>query len=274
MSIQTSRRAFLANTFKYTGLLAAGGVGASAMHAVLPHRSQAAASTGHPWPWPYVKLDVEAGRKLGHDSYWSGKGCSYAAFYPIVHALEQEIGAPFTNFPAEMMIYGHGGGAGWGGLCGALNGAAAAICLVTDKKTSDMLISDLFGWYTQAFLPTDCSNEYALKKAYGVNKYNEKVQQNKSGSILCHVSGSLWSNHAGFKIIDLERKERCARLTGDTVAFAIALLNDNFDGKFKPVASANPVANSCNTCHGKEGEKPDVLSKMDCMQCHGDPHAQ
>jgi hypothetical protein len=268
-----SRREFIAKSVKFGTVLTAGAVAAtSVLNSMLPSQLSAQPTKIHPWPWPYTKLDAEAGRKLGHDSYYSGNGCSYGAFHAILEPLRAEIGEPFTTMPSEIMIYGHGGGAGWGTLCGALNGAAAAICLVTDKKTSDILISDLFGWYTQVYLPTDCSNEYGVKRAYGVNKYDQKLQQNKSGSTLCHVSGTNWSNLAGFKITSPERKERCARITGDTVAYAINILNNHFDQKFKPIYTEPKSITACNECHGKDGDEADTLSKMDCQQCHGDPH--
>ena len=35
------------------------------------------------WPLPYEILDPEHVRKLGHQFYWTGKGCSYGAFKAI-----------------------------------------------------------------------------------------------------------------------------------------------------------------------------------------------
>ncbi|MBN1446337.1 MAG: hypothetical protein JXA28_00280 [Bacteroidetes bacterium] len=67
------------------------------------------------WPWPYAELDVEAVRIAAHDAFWSGKGCSYGAFYGIVAELEKKLSDPNAGFPCEIMIYGHGGDAGWGG---------------------------------------------------------------------------------------------------------------------------------------------------------------
>jgi hypothetical protein len=37
------------------------------------------------------------------------------------------------------------------------NGPAAAIAVVYDKKPGDMLVSELFGWYSQSLLPADSS---------------------------------------------------------------------------------------------------------------------
>jgi hypothetical protein len=211
---------------------------------------------------------------MGHDSYWSGKGCSYAAFHAIIAALREKVGEPFHSLPTEIMIFGHGGGVGWETLCGALNGSAAAISLVCDKKTSDKLVSELFSWYTQAPLPTDKSNRYGVEKQYTVNKYDQKIQPCNSGSPLCHVSSTKWCDSTKVEITDIKRLERCARLTGDTVAYARQILNDNHDNRFKASYQEPETVKACNACQGKGGEQVDVLSKMNCQQCHGDPHKE
>ena len=86
------------------------------------------------WPWPYTQVDPETARYNGHDAFWSGKGCSYGAFHGVVQTLRDAVGEPFTSFPDEIMLYGYGGGVGWGATCGAINGAAAAISLVSTKE--------------------------------------------------------------------------------------------------------------------------------------------
>jgi hypothetical protein len=48
----------------------------------------------------------------------------YAVFRGIVGALGDRFGEPYSWFPFEMMVYGLGGVAGWGTLCGALNSGA------------------------------------------------------------------------------------------------------------------------------------------------------
>lgn len=269
----TSRRQFLRQSFKYGAAATAGAaVAATGLQAIAPHKLFAASPQTHAWPWPYAKLDPEFCRKLGHDSYWSGKGCSYAGFHPIIAALRAEVGGPYYNIPTELMIYGHGGGVGWGMLCGALNGAAAAISLVCEKKTADMLVNELFAWYSETMLPTDLSNQYAVEKKYGINKCDQIIPPCKSGSPLCHVSSTNWCMTTGEEITCADRKERCARLTGDSVAYAIQILNDNYDKKFKPLYAQSTTATNCNSCHGEKGTHVNVLSKMNCIQCHGDPH--
>ncbi len=271
MSQIATRRDFFRRTLKYGAVATAGAAGAAAaIPALMPNPLFAETKKTYEWPWPYTKLDPEAGRKLGHDSYWSGKGCSYAGFHGIIALLREAAGEPFNSLPSEIMIYGHGGGVGWGMLCGALNGPAAAISLVCEKKVADMLVSELFGWYAQTPLPTDLANQYGVEKKYAVNKFDQTIKACKSGSPLCHVSSSTWCNENGMEITCLQRKERCARLTGDAVAHAIQLLNDSHDGKFKSAFVIPETTAACNTCHGEGGEKVDALTKMDCLQCHED----
>jgi hypothetical protein len=217
-------------------------------------------------------MDVEALRIAGHDAYWMKKGCSYGALHAIFEAQRDMVGEPYTNFPDEIMIYGHGGGAGWGATCGAINGAAAAICLLTTKAVSDKLISELFGWYTQIELPTTASNQYAVEERYNDNRLNEELPQNVAGSPLCHPSVSLWCDVANKKVGDLERKERCARVTGDCTAYAAQLLNDELAGQFNPLYETPTEVAACNACHGSS-MLHNVSSPMSCTSCHGDPHA-
>lgn len=48
-------------------------------------------------------------------------------------------------------------------------------------------------------------------------------------------------------------------------------LNDHYNGQFTPVYVAPPSIATCMTCHGSNG-MDNVGAKMECMQCHGDPH--
>ena len=51
-----------------------------------------------------------------------------------------------------MMRYGAGGIAGWGTVCGALNGACPIITLVAGKDYNK-LVNELMGWYAHNPLP-------------------------------------------------------------------------------------------------------------------------
>jgi hypothetical protein len=267
MSSTLSRKQFLR-----TGTKVAAGVAVGATVLGSIEGKHLGASVKYPeWPWAYAAMDVERVRILGHDSYWSGKGCSYGAFHALMEELRTVIGDPFTGFPDEIMIYGHGGGAGWGATCGAINGAAALISLVTTKAVADKLNSELYGWYTQAELPTATSNQYAVEQRYGVNKINEALLQNIAGSPLCHVSVALWCDESKYKVGTTERKERCGRITGDCAAYAAQLLNDELTGQFNPFYTVPPEVAACQACHGS-GMLDNVVTKMECQACHGDPH--
>ena len=264
-----SRKEFFRTAGKITVGAAAGITGLQMLNG---SKTFAKGADAVPWPWPYEKLDPEYVRKLGHDSFWQ-KACCYGAFNAIIQALREKVGSPFDQLPTEMMIYGHGGVSGWGTICGALNGASAAICLVCDKPTADAVITELVGWYTQTALPTDKSNQYGKNQEYGDNRYTEELPQSVSDSPLCHASVSQWVGTAGKGVHTLERKERCGRLAGDVAAKAVELLNAVKDGTFQPVFTPAQSVVDCMACHGKS-VKDNVLSKMDCTPCHGNPHAQ
>ena len=130
MSNQITRKQFLLGA---TSVVAAslGAVGASAMGADGDRSGQAGAISGAAaaWPFPYKKLNPDDVRKRGHKGYYDG-GCCYGAFNALLQPHVEAVGEPFSNVPPQMMYYGGGGGAGWGTLCGALNGAAAFIAMV------------------------------------------------------------------------------------------------------------------------------------------------
>jgi len=225
------------------------------------------------WPYPYTILDVETVRIAGHDSFWNGLACCAGSFNAIIQALGDELGAPFTELPPEIMLYGQGGGAGWGTVCGSINGAAAAISLVCEKEDCLKLVNELYGWYTQTLLPTSLSNEYASKHSFKDNRCDVAIIPSLSGSPLCHVSVSKWCDTARAKVHDLERKERCARLAGDVAAYAVQLLNQHFNGTLSKSYQSPETIAACMACHGS-GYRDNVMTKMACDQCHGDPHAQ
>jgi hypothetical protein len=264
MTKRSSRREFLSTAVKLT---AGAGLGAASMNLVASQQGRAAAGTP-PWPWPYQKLDAESVRKLGHQGFYEqGRGCGYGAFKAIIAALQKKVGHPFTQMPPEMMIYGHGGAVEWGTLCGALNGAAAAMSLVTDKETADKLIHELLGWYTKARFPSEQSNRYAQSKGFLVEKYSKPLPQSAAGSPLCHASVTGWCKASGFTAASQERKERCARLTGDVAAYAVELLNKHADAKFKGAFTVPASVQACQTCHGPTN-MDNVKTNMNCTQCH------
>jgi hypothetical protein len=270
MKRQITRKEFLASTIAASaGVFAGSVVTASAQQGRAGMVDQAAAAPP-PWPWPYVALDVEEGRKRGHQYYYDG-GCAYGAFHALVMLLREAVGEPYTSVPTQMMYYGGGGAAGWGTLCGSVNGAAAAISLVVDRATATSIVNELFGWYTTAPFPTDVSNDYAIRRAFYVNRHDKALLQTVAGSVLCHASVTTWCTAAGVKSSAPERAERCARVTGDCVARTIQLLNAYFAAQFKPSFVAPASVAACMGCHGTAIGNVLSSTKQDCGQCHK-PH--
>lgn len=264
-----TRKEFLAGTTKCVMAASAGAVAMTVIPASARQLGRAGAidKAVTPWPWPYKTLDVEDVRKRGHKYYFDG-GCGYGAFNALVSALVDAVGEPFTSVPPQMMYFGGGGGAGWGTLCGALNGAALAISLVVDRTNASTMVGELFGWYTQATFPSDTSNEYAVQHQFLVSKYDKALKQTVAGSTLCHASVTNWCTEAGLKATSTERADRCARLTGDVAARSVEMLNAFFAGQFKATFVPPKSVTECQSCHGSVIANVQAGVKMDCQQCH------
>ncbi len=211
--------------------------------------------------WPYSQLDPLAAAELAYNSYDEGS-CMYATFKSVVSKLADQVGEPFSNFPCEMMKYGHGGIGGYGTVCGALNGAAALIgLLVKDKKNQDYLIENLYQWYEKTPLPQFSPKNPLLEFT---------PPTSISNSVLCHASTTNWSNTSGYAIKSIEQKERCRRLTADVVYHTVTMLNQFFNNDFMTSGNANEPVTTCITCHGKEGKVANISSKMNCTPCHSE----
>ncbi len=178
-------------------------------------------------PWPYVALDPEDVRKKGHIRTYEG-GCCYGGFAAIFEALREKIGFPYTQIPAKMMVYGRGGMAGMSSLCGALNGASAAIALVSDSLSVIQRAKQLGEWYKTYPFPSDTSNKYAVEHSFLVETYrsDKKLPSSVANSINCDVSMVNWLEVSGLTHEAPERGERCARLVGDVAAQAVIILNN------------------------------------------------
>ncbi|KNZ69123.1 split soret cytochrome c precursor [Thermincola ferriacetica] len=272
-----SRRSFLVNAGKFaagamvgfSGLSLAG-CAASPKESASEQASQNGPDVKIPkLPWPYKKLDPEVVRRKAHDNYYRDDAhCMETTFSTIVEELAKEVGFPYTVIPVEMAHYGAGGVMNWSTLCGALNGSCMAMNLVLGKKGDalEKAVNELMGWYTKAKFPSDQSNKFDGPKVKG------PLPQSIGTSPLCHVSVSMWCNASGMKSFSPERAERCARLSGDTAAKAVEILNQYLEkGEITPVYADPASIQECGACHGKGGLIEDSRGKMDCVQCH-EPH--
>ncbi|HHT89378.1 MAG: C-GCAxxG-C-C family (seleno)protein [Bacillota bacterium] len=199
----------------------------------------------YPWEQYFDKpLDVEKVRELGAQYYGEGNGCAEGAF----RALVEVLGEPFNYVPSQVMNFGKGGGVAWGTLCGAVNGAAAAVSLVYGRgQGTAVIVNELMAWYSATALPLNTT------------------ESSVAGNPLCHASIANWCKATGKK--SSERGPRCKALTGDVAAQAALYMNQLQAGTFVPAFPMSEETKACFDCH-VGGMADDTLGKMDCSGCH------
>lgn len=258
-----SRRHFLgagAGAF-VTGIITAG-IGRAANPASPTTTGESAANPSAPpaMPWAYKELDVELVRRRAYESYFKGS-CCFAAANALLTTLKEGSGGPWSTVPPEMFRFGHGGALGWGTLCGALTSSLAILNLASAKY--EELGNELIGWYT--LFPFPSANHEAYTKF-------PQQKTTVAHSPLCHVSVGTWTSKTGAAISSKEKKERCAKLTGDTAARVAELLNQALRGDVKLNYEPPKKASECMECHqGPKSTLDNVQGKFDCLQCH-EPH--
>jgi hypothetical protein len=209
--------------------------------------------------WTYERLDATGTADRAYALY-PGKGCMYAVFKGIVGQLADRHGAPYTSFPFEMMQYGHGGMGGYGCTCGAANGAASVLGLFhQQKRTRDLLITELFKWYEQTELPR-------YRPVPG--EVGRTMPTSKSDSVLCHASIANWCRVADVDPYDKWRSERCRRLSADVAAKTVELLNRTEQSGPREITLTDGSAR-CMECHVGAGHAQlTVRARMNCASCH------
>jgi hypothetical protein len=211
------------------------------------------------YPWTYTELDPDITAQKAYHFYDKGH-CMYSVFTAVVSQLAEEHGEPYSSFPIGMMRYGGGGTAGWGSLCGALNGSAALAGLFIQKEEDlKILVDELFLWYEQAELPV-----YVPQKP----TYNIEISRSVSVSVLCHVSVTKWCKVSGHKTFSKAQKERCRRLSADTARKTVEILNTYFAGRISTVQQFDKKTKTCRSCHTKASELQNTRGKMRCTSCH------
>ncbi len=258
--MNASRRGWLKDAGK---LAVASTLGALALAAPRSD-ALAAGGPGEPveLPWPYRVLDPDTVGERAYHGYYKG-ACCFAAFDAIVGELQREVGPPYTAFPTAMMVFGEGGVAGVATLCGALNGAAAAIFLTTGGPANEKraaayrVIRELFSWYEQEALPN-----------FRPAKPKFEIRTSVARSPLCHVSVSTWCKATGYKAFSPQRGERCAWLAGAVAKHAVELLNAHAGGTFRAAHGLPASVAACRTCHDQGGALENTRGLMECGTCH------
>ena len=217
-------------------------------------------------PWVYSKLDPMKSAQRAYKGYFTN-ACMFGAFDAIIGELADIHGDPFASFPSEMMAYGKGGVASWGSLCGALNGAAAAIQLVS--KDPKKLISELYAWSEQTALPNVNLKIQATKDDHFPSSV--PVTSSVSDSVLCHIIMSKWVAASGKGIDSPEKKQRCGQFSASIAMKTVQLLNGEKDGKLVLMYPLADTTQKCTSCHsGKTSVLKNTQGMMDCQACHVD----
>jgi len=204
-------------------------------------------------PWPYQPLEPDAVAQQAFATNSRG-GCMLAVFEPIARGIAERLGTPYTAFPFSLFSYGAAGVAGWGTLCGTLNGAAAAFMLLSAQPGA--LITALYSWYEREAIPDFVPN--------GARYPNVPVV---AGSVLCHASIARWCEASGKRLNSPERAERCGALSASVARKAVALLNAQAAGSFA-VPALDPAVGTCLGCHGGRSTRADATGRMSCAPCH------
>lgn len=280
-----SRRDFLVKAGTLTaGMAVAGSILGSA-------NTANAAPTALPFPFKNTSsvFDLERIRKRGYDYYFTKGGCMSAAAVSLLDELRTTgAGDIWNSIPDDLFKYGAGGITSWGTLCGALNGALYILQLTMGPGSDfDKAANELMAWYTRFPFPSATSAKY---DHYGISP---KHVQTISYSPLCHNSVSRWCKEAtsatqydrSIGVNSNEKKDRCAKLSGDVAAKAALLLNQWKAGKLRAIALFSSEANYCFSCHAPGNVnagykkqtigtqyKDDEQGKMECLECHGDEH--
>lgn len=88
-------------------------------------------------------------------------------------------------------------------------------------------------------------------------------------SPLCHISVGKWAKQAGARIHEQEKKDRCAKLTGDTAAMVATLLNQTLDDTVVIAYKPRREFSHCLDCHqGPKSLRDNEQGKFNCLMCH------
>jgi len=259
-----SRRNFLAGTAAVVGLAVA--------PAVLSRPRVAEAAAAKDFPWAYTTLDAEKVARRAYETYYAS-GCMEATWWPIVEALTAsdlpDAATTWGTLPKNMMKFGGGGVAGWGTLCGTLNGSCAVIAAVGGPgKMSD----ETMQYYANTPLPTNGTDASVRKgdwKPAGTNVPVDgpldNVPTSTAHSQLCHASLSQWTMTTGVADGTREQKDRCGKACYDMVFKTVTMLNAwHADPTAIPAGTLDPSVAECAPCH----TKPIAKGKMACDSCH------
>jgi hypothetical protein len=222
-----------------------------------------------PWSLGSYRFDVAEVKKRAYENFYKYE-CMGGVICTFLQILSENIGYPFNTLPLDMFRYGGGGVAGWGTICGSLNGGSQFLNLVGSPKNYQVLINDLLDWYSNNSFPSKDHDSYA--------RFQNQAQS-VSKSPICHVSVTVWVNTArekdnpNIRSLSPERADRCAKVTGDVAGHIAQVINDYYSGKyFATFDPSKSEYSSCLSCHldTENAYNPNVKAQMNCTTCHTD----
>ena len=259
-----SRRNFLVG--------AGAAIGLAVVPAVLNKPEVAEAAAAKDFPWSYTTLDADKVARRAYEVYYAS-GCMEATWWPIVEALAAsdltDAATTWGTIPMNLMKFGGGGVAGWGTLCGTLNGSCAIAAAVgAPGKISD----EAMQYYANTPLPTkgtDVSIRKGDWKPAGDKVPADgplvNVPTSTAHSQLCHASLSQWTMTTGSADGTREQKDRCGKACYDMVFKTVTMLNAwHADPIALPAGTLDPIVAQCAPCH----TTPIAKGKMACDSCH------
>lgn len=184
--------------------------------------------------------------------------------------MREKAGYPWTTLPDYMFSHAAAGYGGHGTLCGALGVMAAVINIAAyDKEaTYRTLVDRMMYWYANAVFPSEMFDDISD---------NPKQIKTPAKSPLCHISVSQWTIAAGTTVTGAEKKQRCAKVTGEVVAVVVHHLNKYFAGEWQPPKwKPSKETAHCVACHGPDdmfhslNGTNNQQGHMECLLCHGD----
>ncbi|WP_417347493.1 multiheme c-type cytochrome [Ferrimonas sp.] len=222
----------------------------------------------------YARLDPAAVAAIAYREDVRSLGCMYQVFHAIVEALansDSDDAEKFANIPTALSVYGGGGVAGQGTVCGNNNATGMLYSILSINGEAPKSLGKVSAYYEQTMLPR---NDEAFLTAVGATKedFDAKVAvQTEAHSLLCHASLTRWSDAAGIPIS--AKGMRCQLLSASIAWRTVELLNAELAGDdISAIPGDTAETSECLGCHTK-GENPmgnaSVMAHMECDTCHG-----
>lgn len=246
--------------------------------------------------FPYEKylpadfqLDKAAIQEAAYHGYYAAApagGCGHGAWSALLADLAR-AGNPFDQLPSLFGVFGAGGIAGYGSICGAaLTGSLIVNSVVSKPTVRSAMLTTLMRWYeTHEFPAYTPAAIDPVESGATLALAWPAVTKVAPGSHLCHASVSGWCAAQSPMVSagSADKKARCARVTADVAGKVADMLNAYLASSADPAArtftglAAGTDVTGCTTCHDAATVKthqgnpaPSVQSGMSCPICHGE----